>query len=284
MMTAVGGTFGRADSSSVSSRPSIGFSAERLEVVRRDHHAAERLAAVGQRPGNRTSSDTAPAARTTCACRHARIHCPIVERSSYGLPVGPCGRHQHEPARIGVGRRRQQHALNQAEHGRRRADAEGERRHGDQREARVLVELTDRIANVVAHGLLDESNGREVYKARAAGEALGWPCENRAWLRTWTAMDEPIARLAALLKESRRVTVLTGAGVSAASGVPTFRGSGGLWRSYDPMTLATPQAFAKDPTLVWEWYDWRRQLIAAAQPNPAHHVIAEWSRTRPDSR
>jgi NAD-dependent deacetylase len=96
------------------------------------------------------------------------------------------------------------------------------------------------------------------------------------------AVDASIARLAALLKESRRVTVLTGAGVSAASGVPTFRGSGGLWRSYDPMTLATPQAFAKDPRLVWEWYDWRRQLIAAAQPNPAHHAIAEWSRTRPD--
>jgi NAD-dependent deacetylase len=94
-------------------------------------------------------------------------------------------------------------------------------------------------------------------------------------------VDESIARLAAVLKESRRVTVLTGAGVSAASGVPTFRGSGGLWRSYDPMTLATPQAFAKDPMLVWEWYDWRRQMIAAAQPNPAHHVIAEWSRTRP---
>ena len=95
-------------------------------------------------------------------------------------------------------------------------------------------------------------------------------------------VDASIARLAALLKEKRRVTVLTGAGVSAASGVPTFRGSGGLWRSFDPMTLATPQAFAKDPQLVWEWYDWRRQLIAAAQPNPAHHVIAEWSRTRPD--
>jgi NAD-dependent deacetylase len=96
------------------------------------------------------------------------------------------------------------------------------------------------------------------------------------------ATNRAIARLAALLKESRRVTVLTGAGVSAASGVPTFRGSGGLWRSYDPMTLATPQAFAKDPALVWEWYDWRRQMIAAAQPNPAHHAIAEWSRTRPD--
>jgi NAD-dependent deacetylase len=93
--------------------------------------------------------------------------------------------------------------------------------------------------------------------------------------------DEAIARLATLLKESRRVTVMTGAGVSAASGVPTFRGSGGLWRNYDPMTLATPQAFAKDPALVWEWYDWRRQKIAEAQPNPAHYALAEWSRTRP---
>jgi NAD-dependent deacetylase len=93
--------------------------------------------------------------------------------------------------------------------------------------------------------------------------------------------DEAIARLAVVLRDTAHVTVMTGAGVSAASGVPTFRGSGGLWRSYDPMTLATPQAFHKDPALVWEWYDWRRQLIAAAQPNPAHHVLAEWSRTRP---
>jgi NAD-dependent deacetylase len=74
-----------------------------------------------------------------------------------------------------------------------------------------------------------------------------------------------------------RVVVLTGAGVSAASGVPTFRGAGGLWRSFRPEDLATPEAFARDPKLVWEWYDWRRQRIAACEPNAAHRVLASWS-------
>lgn len=64
--------------------------------------------------------------------------------------------------------------------------------------------------------------------------------------------------------------------MSAASGVPTFRGANGLWKNFKPETLATPQAFARDPRLVWEWYDWRRQTIAACQPNAAHHVLAKW--------
>ena len=76
---------------------------------------------------------------------------------------------------------------------------------------------------------------------------------------------------------ARGLTVLTGAGVSAASGVPTFRGTGGLWRSFRPEDLATPDAFARDPRLVWEWYDWRRQLIAACHPNAAHETLARWS-------
>ncbi len=71
---------------------------------------------------------------------------------------------------------------------------------------------------------------------------------------------------------------MTGAGVSAASGVPTFRGTGGLWRNYSPEELATPQAFARDPKLVWEWYNWRREVIAKCEPNPAHYVLAAWSR------
>ena len=80
------------------------------------------------------------------------------------------------------------------------------------------------------------------------------------------------------LTHDARITVLTGAGVSAASGVPTFRGAGGLWKNFKPEALATPQAFARDPKLVWEWYDWRRGLIAACEPNAAHRVLAEWSR------
>ena len=70
------------------------------------------------------------------------------------------------------------------------------------------------------------------------------------------------------------MTVLTGAGVSAESGVPTFRGADGLWRRYRAEDLATPEAFRRDPRLVWEWYDWRRQLIARCQPNLAHRAVA----------
>lgn len=74
------------------------------------------------------------------------------------------------------------------------------------------------------------------------------------------------------------MTALTGAGVSAASGVPTFRGAGGLWKSHRPEDLATPEAFDRDPRLVWEWYEARRQAIAACRPNRAHEVLAIWSR------
>jgi len=86
-----------------------------------------------------------------------------------------------------------------------------------------------------------------------------------------------IERVVDRLRAARRISVMTGAGVSAASGVPTFRGSGGLWRSFRPEDLATPQAFSRDPKLVWEWYDWRRGRIASCQPNAAHEVLARWS-------
>jgi NAD-dependent deacetylase len=68
--------------------------------------------------------------------------------------------------------------------------------------------------------------------------------------------------------------VLTGAGISAESGVPTFRGPAGLWRRFKPEDLATPEAFARDPKLCWEWYNWRRGLIAAVEPNAGHAAIA----------
>ena len=64
--------------------------------------------------------------------------------------------------------------------------------------------------------------------------------------------------------------------------MPTFRGADGLWKNFTPETLATPQAFARDPKLVWEWYDWRRQMIAKCEPNAAHHVLASWSRRFPN--
>ncbi|HJU42855.1 MAG TPA: NAD-dependent deacylase [Vicinamibacterales bacterium] len=91
-----------------------------------------------------------------------------------------------------------------------------------------------------------------------------------------------LRRLLERLHPNVRLTVLTGAGVSAASGVPTFRGADGLWKNFKPETLATPQAFARDPKLVWEWYDWRRQKIANCQPNAAHHVLASWSKRFPN--
>jgi len=75
-------------------------------------------------------------------------------------------------------------------------------------------------------------------------------------------------------RRPRTVAVLTGAGISADSGIPTFRGAGGLWRNFSPQQLATPRAFQEDPRLVWEWYEWRRGLIREAQPNAAHEAIA----------
>jgi NAD-dependent deacetylase len=89
--------------------------------------------------------------------------------------------------------------------------------------------------------------------------------------------DDRLRLLASRLHAAQRITVLTGAGVSAASGVPTFRGAEGLWRQFSPQDLATPDAFARDPHLVWEWYAWRRERVAACDPNPAHEVIARWS-------
>ena len=77
------------------------------------------------------------------------------------------------------------------------------------------------------------------------------------------------------LAEASAVSILTGAGISAESGVPTFRGAGGLWKEHKPEELATPEAFARDPKLVWEWYDWRRGIIAKAVPNAAHQALVK---------
>jgi len=89
--------------------------------------------------------------------------------------------------------------------------------------------------------------------------------------------DATLSELAERISAAGRLTVITGAGVSAASGVPTFRGLGGLWRSFQPSELATPASFARDPVLVWEWYSWRREMVAGCRPNAAHDVLARWS-------
>jgi len=93
-----------------------------------------------------------------------------------------------------------------------------------------------------------------------------------------------VQHLVSRLTPNARITVLTGAGVSAASGVPTFRGTEGLWKNFKPEALATADAFGRDPRLVWEWYNWRRQRIAACEPNDAHRVLAKWSRRFPNFR
>ncbi|MGJ4746388.1 SIR2 family NAD-dependent protein deacylase [Leptospira sp. SA-E8] len=83
-------------------------------------------------------------------------------------------------------------------------------------------------------------------------------------------------------KNSKNILALTGAGISAESGVPTFRGKEGLWKQYRAEELATPQAFQRDPKLVWEWYLWRMELIATKSPNPAHFALAELEKKRSD--
>jgi NAD-dependent deacetylase len=88
--------------------------------------------------------------------------------------------------------------------------------------------------------------------------------------------------LISLFKKANRVSVLTGAGVSAESGIPTFRGAGGYWKNYKAEELATPSAFKKDPALVWEWYAMRMEVCLKAEPNPAHKVINRMEKKVPE--
>lgn len=88
--------------------------------------------------------------------------------------------------------------------------------------------------------------------------------------------DDAIRQAAALLKKADHPVVLTGAGVSKESGVPTFRDAlEGLWAKYDPAQLATPTAFMENPKLVWDWYQYRRRLTGTAAPNPGHLALAQ---------
>ena len=89
-------------------------------------------------------------------------------------------------------------------------------------------------------------------------------------------MHDEISAAAAILRGAKRVVALTGAGVSAESGVPTFRGAGGLWEGHPVQEVATPQAFAADPVRVWRFYEERRGNLTRVAPNPAHHVLARW--------
>ncbi len=89
-------------------------------------------------------------------------------------------------------------------------------------------------------------------------------------------------QLISLLARARYVAVLTGSGISAESGIPTFRGADGLWKQYRAEDLATPEAFRRDPNLVWEWYRFRRDIIRKAEPNPGHYALAEMERLVPN--
>ena len=84
------------------------------------------------------------------------------------------------------------------------------------------------------------------------------------------------------LNKSTRILALLGAGLSASSGLPTFRGAGGLWRTHDAVQLATPEAFQIDPGLVWQFYSYRRHMALKAKPNPAHYALAELAKKRPN--
>lgn len=99
-----------------------------------------------------------------------------------------------------------------------------------------------------------------------------------------SAPPEGLDEARRLVAEAGRVVVVTGAGMSAESGVPTFRGEDGLWRSHRPEELATPGAFRRDPELVWAWYRWRRRKVAACAPNAGHHALAAFAARRPGTR
>ncbi|MDT7041449.1 NAD-dependent deacylase [Candidatus Nitronereus thalassa] len=88
-------------------------------------------------------------------------------------------------------------------------------------------------------------------------------------------IENTFAEIRARIAQAKSITVLTGAGISADSGVPTFRGAEGLWKNFRPEELASPEAFERDPMLVWQWYNWRRELLATKSPNPGHHALAE---------
>lgn len=91
-----------------------------------------------------------------------------------------------------------------------------------------------------------------------------------------------ISKVAERLKAAQRVAVLTGAGVSKESGIPTFRDAlTGIWANFDPEKLATPEGFLADPPLVWQWYDMRRAMVLEVEPNPGHYALAELEKLVP---
>src|SRR5574341_205876 len=95
-------------------------------------------------------------------------------------------------------------------------------------------------------------------------------------------MEDQIKEAKAIIENSSSIVVLTGAGISAESGIPTFRGKDGLWRKYRSEELASQEAFQRDPKLVWEWYDWRRGIAKDAKPNPSHNALVSLENEKPN--
>ncbi len=95
-------------------------------------------------------------------------------------------------------------------------------------------------------------------------------------------MEKDMAKAYELIGKAEDIVVLTGAGISAESGIPTYRGEEGLWKNYSPQELATPAAFARNPELVWEWYESRRKIMKNARPNPGHFAITALEREKRD--
>jgi NAD-dependent deacetylase len=93
-------------------------------------------------------------------------------------------------------------------------------------------------------------------------------------------MTAAIAEAQRLLGKAQRLLVLTGAGISADSGIPTFRDPGGYWAGFDPETLSSPEGFRRDPCLVWRWYEERRKQLLGVEPNPAHLAVARLALAR----
>ncbi|PGH14997.1 hypothetical protein AJ79_02677 [Helicocarpus griseus UAMH5409] len=101
-------------------------------------------------------------------------------------------------------------------------------------------------------------------------------------VRSSVVPEDKLRSFSEHLRRSQNILALLGAGISAASGLPTFRGPGGLWRSHNPTSLATPEAFGRDPGLVWQFYSHRRHMALKAQPNAAHYALAELARKNPN--
>lgn len=101
---------------------------------------------------------------------------------------------------------------------------------------------------------------------------------SKASLHNSSGPSTKMSKFRKFVEEAKRIVILTGAGVSAESGIPTFRGAGGFWRTYQAQDLASPKAFHRSPSLVWEFYHYRRELVLTKKPNKAHIAIANYEK------